>query len=143
MRPRSAAMFGLVFSTALLAQGDNPHVGTWKANVAKSRYTPGTTVTRSTIKIEAAGMGIKVSVDTVDLPTTGGSRWLAGRRPARDAAVVAAARRAGAVVLAKTATFELGCGDERTPFGVVHNPHDLACATGGSSAGSAASGCRR
>jgi len=59
-----AATFGLLFSAALFAQGDNPHVGTWKANVAKSKYAPGTTVSKSTTRIEAAGMGTKVSVDT-------------------------------------------------------------------------------
>jgi hypothetical protein len=59
-----AATFGLVCSAALLAQGDNPHVGTWKANVAKSQYAAGTAAKRGITKIEAAGMGIKASVDT-------------------------------------------------------------------------------
>ena len=59
-----AATFGFLFTTALLAEGDNPHVGTWKADVAKSKYAPGTAASKSTTKIEAAGMGIKASVDT-------------------------------------------------------------------------------
>ena len=59
-----AATFGLLFTTALLAQADNPQVGTWKADVAKSKYASGTTASKSTTKIEAAGMGTKVSVDT-------------------------------------------------------------------------------
>lgn len=59
-----AVTIGLVLTSALLAQGDNPSVGTWKANVAKSKYAPGTTASKSTTKIEAAGMGTKVSVDT-------------------------------------------------------------------------------
>ena len=59
-----AATVGLLFTTALLAQGDNPHVGMWKANVARSKYAPGTAASKSTTKIEAAGMGIKASIDT-------------------------------------------------------------------------------
>ena len=58
------------------------------------------------------------------LATTGGSAWLADRVPTVDAGVVAAVRAAGAIVVAKTATYELGCGNEPIPFGPVRNPWD-------------------
>ena len=89
--------------------------------------------------LEGVPIVVKDLLDTADLLTTGGSRWLAQRRPAADAAVVAAVRTAGAVVVGKSATFELGCGNEDTPFGVVRNPWSPDRTTGGSSAGSAAS----
>ncbi len=81
---------------------------------------------------------VKDLLDTAGLATTGGSGWLTDRVPTENAAVVAAVHRAGAIVIGKTATFELGCGDESTPFGTVRNPWNRAHTTGGSSAGSAA-----
>ncbi len=45
-----------------LAQSD-PQVGVWKLNVAKSKYTPGPVPKSGTTKIEAAGAGVKVTVD--------------------------------------------------------------------------------
>ncbi|MCU1401214.1 MAG: putative amidase [Acidimicrobiales bacterium] len=88
--------------------------------------------------LEGLPIVVKDLLDTAGMRTTGGSRWYADRIPTADADVVADVRRAGAIVIAKTATFELGCGDEGIPFGTVRNPWDLRCTTGGSSAGSAA-----
>jgi hypothetical protein len=50
---------------AALAQSPNPHVGTWKLNIAKSTYSPGPAPKSSTTKIEAAGAGVKYTVDQV------------------------------------------------------------------------------
>ena len=88
--------------------------------------------------LEGVPIVVKDLLDTAGLATTGGSRWLTGRIPTVDAGVVAAVRNAGAVVLGKTATFELGCGDEAMPFGPTRNPWHREHTTGGSSAGSAA-----
>lgn len=96
----------------------------WRAGVARP--------------LEGVPLVVKDLLDTAGLATTGGSRWLAGRVPTTDAAVVAAARQAGAVIVAKAATYELGCGDHDIPFGPVRNPWDPSRITGGSSAGSAA-----
>jgi len=79
-------------------------------------------------------VGVKDIVDTADMPTEWGSPIYRGRRPRRDATVVARLRAAGAVVLGKTVT---------TEFAVYHpgparNPHDPAHTPGGSSSGSAA-----
>lgn len=88
--------------------------------------------------LEGVPVVVKDLLDTKGLRTTGGSAWLADRVPAADAAVVAAVRAAGAIVVAKTATYELGCGDDEMAFGRAENPWDRRCTTGGSSAGSAA-----
>ena len=44
------------------AQAD-PQVGVWKLNLAKSKYTPGPAPKSGTTTIEAAGTGVKVTVD--------------------------------------------------------------------------------
>jgi hypothetical protein len=46
------------------AQAD-PTVGTWKLNVAKSKYNAGQPPKSSTVVIAAAGQGIKLTSDTV------------------------------------------------------------------------------
>jgi Asp-tRNA(Asn)/Glu-tRNA(Gln) amidotransferase A subunit family amidase len=82
--------------------------------------------------------GIPVAVkdifDTEDYPTESGSALFAGRRPRRDAAVVARLRAAGAVILGKTVTTELAYFHP----GKTRNPRDLERTPGGSSSGSAA-----
>ena len=79
-------------------------------------------------------VGVKDIFDTADMPTECGTPVLQGRRPAADAACVAALRRAGALVLGKTVTTELAF---YLP-GKTRNPHDPARTPGGSSSGSAA-----
>ncbi len=79
-------------------------------------------------------VGIKDIIDTADMPTEDGTVLHAGRTPARDAAVVAQLRAAGAVVLGKTVTTELAT---YAP-GKTRNPHDATRSPGGSSSGSAA-----
>ena len=65
-------------------------------------------------------VGIKDIIDTTDMPTEDGTVLHAGRRPARDAAVVAQLRAAGAVILGKTVTTECAT----YPPGKTRNPHD-------------------
>jgi hypothetical protein len=56
----SAAVFVVV--SLANAQSADPFVGTWKLNVAKSKYTPGPTPKSITSIYEAAGKGYKVAV---------------------------------------------------------------------------------
>ena len=49
-------------------------------------------------------IGVKDIIDTFDMPTEMGSPIYRGHRPPADAACVALLRRAGAVILGKTAT---------------------------------------
>ncbi len=78
--------------------------------------------------------GVKDIIDTHDMPTHYGSPIHAGHRPSADAACVALAREAGAVMLGKTVTTEFAL---RHP-GPTANPQNLAHTPGGSSSGSAA-----
>src|SRR6267378_1267914 len=43
----------------------NPHMGTWKLNEAKSKFSPGASK-NTTVVYEAAGDSVKVTVDGVD-----------------------------------------------------------------------------
>jgi Asp-tRNA(Asn)/Glu-tRNA(Gln) amidotransferase A subunit family amidase len=79
-------------------------------------------------------LGVKDILDTADWPTGCGTAIHRGARPRRDAACVALARAAGAVVAGKTVTTELAYF---TP-GPTANPHDTTRTPGGSSSGSAA-----
>ncbi|HEV3008119.1 MAG TPA: amidase [Burkholderiales bacterium] len=79
-------------------------------------------------------VGVKDIFDTADLPTEYGSPIYKGHRPAADAACVAAARAAGAVILGKTVTTEFAT---MVPAATVH-PRDPRRTPGGSSSGSAA-----
>lgn len=86
---------GLVVALAgsVVAQTANPHLGTWKGNIAKSKFAPGTAPTSFTTKAEAAGAGAKSTVDSTapdgtvrhwtyttnydgkPVPITGNSQW--------------------------------------------------------------------
>ncbi len=79
-------------------------------------------------------VAIKDIIDTADFPTELGSPLAAGRRPWRDATVVARLRAAGAVIIGKTVTTELAYYHP----GPTRNPHDPTRTPGGSSSGSAA-----
>jgi Asp-tRNA(Asn)/Glu-tRNA(Gln) amidotransferase A subunit family amidase len=79
-------------------------------------------------------IGVKDVLDTADMPTEYGSPIWRGWRPRADAAAVAWARQAGAVVIGKTVTTEFAT---RKP-GPTRNPHNPRHTPGGSSSGSAA-----
>jgi Asp-tRNA(Asn)/Glu-tRNA(Gln) amidotransferase A subunit family amidase len=79
-------------------------------------------------------LGIKDVLDTADLPTEYGSPIYREFSPRWDAACVALARAAGAVLLGKCSTAEFA-NNHPAP---TRNPHNLAHTPGGSSSGSAA-----
>ena len=83
---------------------------------------------------------LKDNYDTADLPTTGGSRTLAGSRPRRDAFTVKKLRDAGALILAKANLTELAMGGNTVSSlgGQTRNPYDLSRTPGGSSGGTGA-----
>lgn len=89
---------------------------------------------------QAAGVlhGLPVAfkdvIDTRDIVTTYGSAIYRDHRPVLDAACVALARRAGALVMGKTVTTEFAA----RPPGKTANPHDRSRTPGGSSSGSVA-----
>ena len=53
------------FAGTVVASAQNPHMGTWKLNEAKSKFPKGATKNH-TVVYEAAGDQIKVTVDGVD-----------------------------------------------------------------------------
>lgn len=86
-------------------------------------------------------MTVKDGLDVEGLPATAGARGFYGRaRDCDDADVVAAARRAGAVIWGKTNVSTM-LGDIQSYneiYGTTNNPYDLARTPGGSSGGAAA-----
>jgi Asp-tRNA(Asn)/Glu-tRNA(Gln) amidotransferase A subunit family amidase len=84
--------------------------------------------------IDGMPIAIKDLLETKDMPTEMGCAAMKGNFPKRDNAAVWALRQAGAVILAKTVTAELG-GSHPGP---TTNPFDPKRTPGGSSSGSAA-----
>jgi aspartyl-tRNA(Asn)/glutamyl-tRNA(Gln) amidotransferase subunit A len=88
--------------------------------------------------------GVPVSVKDVlftrGIQTTGGSRLFPDLVPEEDAVAVARLRAAGAVILGKTNTSEMGhkAVTDNLLFGPTRNPWDLDRTPGGSSGGAAA-----
>ncbi len=84
--------------------------------------------------IDGLPIGIKDLLETKDMPTQMGCEAYRDNFPRRDNAAVWALRQAGAVIVGKTVTAELG-GSHPGP---TTNPFDPARTAGGSSSGSAA-----
>jgi len=84
--------------------------------------------------IDGMPIAIKDLLETKDMPTQMGCESFRGNYPKRDNAAVWALRQAGAVVLGKSVTAELG-GSHPGP---TTNPWDSSRTPGGSSSGSAA-----
>ena len=58
----TAVILAALVSSILLAQG-NPFIGTWKQNIAKSKYNPGPLPQSQTQTSEAQGDGVKFSAE--------------------------------------------------------------------------------
>ena len=86
--------------------------------------------------LQGIPFGAKDVFWTRDLPTTCGSRSLAGWLAPADAAAITSLRAAGAVLVGKQVTHEFACGQDVPP---TRNAWRLTDYPGGSSAGSAVS----
>ncbi|WP_205042217.1 amidase [Rhodoligotrophos defluvii] len=100
------------------------------ADASTARYTAG----RPLSSIDGMPVGIKDLFMTRDMPTKMGSPLYESNFPKQDSACVQALRAAGAVILGKTVTTELGMSHP----GPTTNPFDPSRTPGGSSSGSAA-----
>lgn len=83
---------------------------------------------------------LKDNIDTQSMPTTGGSRSLAGVTPAEDAFIVKKMLAAGAIILAKVNLHEFAVWGETVSsiLGQTLNPYDITRTPGGSSGGTGA-----
>jgi hypothetical protein len=54
----------------LSAQASDPRIGTWKLNVAKSKYSPGPPPQSLTVRVESSGKGEKVTAEFVNADGT-------------------------------------------------------------------------
>jgi Asp-tRNA(Asn)/Glu-tRNA(Gln) amidotransferase A subunit family amidase len=100
------------------------------ADASSARWKAG----RPLSAIDGMPVAIKDLLETRDMPTEMGCVAMKGNFPKRDNAGVWALRQAGAVILAKTVTAELGGSHP----GATTNPFDKTRTPGGSSSGSAA-----
>jgi aspartyl-tRNA(Asn)/glutamyl-tRNA(Gln) amidotransferase subunit A len=103
-----------------------------RARLDAERATPG--------PLRGIPIAHKDLFETAGIRTTSGSRLFESHVPARDADAVERLARAGAVMLGKTNTHELGGGVTTINpfFGTTRNPADHSRIAGGSSGGSAA-----
>jgi Asp-tRNA(Asn)/Glu-tRNA(Gln) amidotransferase A subunit family amidase len=108
----------------------NPEGARAAADASAARWKAG----RPLSAIDGMPIGIKDLLETKDMPTGMGCAAYRGNFPRRDNAAVWALRQAGAVILGKTVTAELGGAHP----GPTTNPFDPARTPGGSSSGSAA-----
>lgn len=85
-------------------------------------------------------VALKDLFDQAGVPTTAGSKILAGNIPAEDSAAVARLKEAGAVLLGKLNMheFAFGATGVNPHYGPCRNPWDTGRITGGSSSGSGA-----
>ena len=65
MKRRQMFMALAVLAVPAVLMAADVRVGTWKYDAAKSKFDPGPAYKSRTVKIEAAGEGIKVAVDGV------------------------------------------------------------------------------
>ncbi|HEX7007888.1 MAG TPA: amidase, partial [Alphaproteobacteria bacterium] len=126
----------LVETCLLRIEAREPAVGAWTWLDPEQALAEADACDRETPRgpLHGIPVAIKDIMDTADMPTEHGSPIYRGNRPPADAAVVAALRMAGAVIMGKTVTTEFAAFHP----GKTRHPHNLDHTPGGSSSGSAA-----
>lgn len=133
----------LARARAAAEKGKGDHAILWKveeaegeAEASHTRHADGAPLS----PLDGVPLVVKDCIDVAGYPTTNGTRFLTAK-VAKDAALVARLRAAGAVIFAKTNMHEFGCQPTgvNPHYGTPVNPWDPDRIPGGSSAGSAVS----
>lgn len=139
---RTGRTTSVALTEAVLARIAGSRLDTWVTVLADSALEAARAADRTAQSgpLHGIPIGLKDCIDVAGVPTTGCSRLLLDNLPGADAPVVARLRRAGAVIVAKHALYELNYGGPSfdLPFPPARNPWDPARIPGGSSSGSAA-----
>ena len=144
---RNGSLSAEAYAESLIAQGatwghlnafisDDPEALLAAARVADERRRAGEPLG----PLHGVPLVLKDNIDTVDLPTTGGTAALRDHRPTRNAPVAQSLFDAGAILFGKTNLHELAMGitNNNAVFGAVGNPYDPYMIPGGSSGGTGA-----
>jgi aspartyl-tRNA(Asn)/glutamyl-tRNA(Gln) amidotransferase subunit A len=122
------------------------HLGAWlhvadgEVALAQARTADALRAAGESSPLLGIPLGHKDIFVTRDMPTTAGSKMLAGYQSPFDATVVSRLASAGMVNLGKLNCdeFAMGSSNENSAYGSVKNPWDVSRVPGGSSGGSAA-----
>jgi len=122
------------------------HLGAWlhvadvEVALAQARTADALRAAGESSPLLGIPLGHKDIFVTRDMPTTAGSKMLAGYQSPFDATVVSRLAGAGMVNLGKLNCdeFAMGSSNENSAYGSVKNPWDVSRVPGGSSGGSAA-----
>ena len=144
---RSGDLSAEAYAERLIAQGEawrhlnafiseDPSALLAAANAADGRQRAGEPLG----PLHGVPLVLKDNIDTLDLPTTGGTAALRTHRPSRNAPVAQALFDAGALLFGKTNLHELAMGitNNNGVFGAAGNPYDASMIPGGSSGGTGA-----
>ena len=142
---RRREMTALAYADALLAQADKAaklnafiHFDADQVRAAARAADAQRLAGAATLgALHGVPLALKDNLDTVDMPTTGGTPGLKGHRPKRNAAVVQKLLDAGAIAFGKANLHELayGISNNNAGFGAARNPYDPSRIPGGSSGG--------
>jgi hypothetical protein len=78
---RHLALSVLLVSGLAASGEDNPFIGTWKLNLAKSKFDPGPPLRSRTVTVESVGDGVQITIDTAD---ANGNRTTVAEKPKFD-----------------------------------------------------------
>ena len=142
----SKAVSSVEITQHLLARvASHEHLGTFlcvdgEAALTQARAADAARASGNTSPLLGIPLAHKDIFVTKSLPTTAGSKMLAGYRSPFDATVVQRLTEAGTVTLGKLNCDEyaMGSSNENSAYGPVANPWDIKRVPGGSSGGSAA-----
>jgi hypothetical protein len=70
----SVIVIAVALGSSGVAQGPDPRIGTWKLDVAKSKYSPGPAPKSGTVTFSAAGQGVKAAIEMVG-PDGSKTQW--------------------------------------------------------------------